>query len=409
MEKNKKGAKSICLPFSDKSNYKSIFFDNEKLRTFINNLYNLHPELFPKDFERGFIFRGSTECSKKQNSFQMRRIELKASEEVYQIRPSFMMPYMVAYTNDIEKAVYLMRFDIPFYALTYVFGHNDMFWYRIHNSFGRNPIVGTTVKSPEKLPVHTLADEKHTWLKKTKVFIATIVGKGCILGAEVVKSASEIDLTEGYSIFKEEAQNLKPDYEPTTFNTDGWGGTKKALKSLFPDTTLIQCFLHSFIKIRDRCKSAKDVLSIIREKVWDLYHAETTAQFSQRLRHLKKWAQDNVPVEAAKEKLLELCDKGNLFKIAYKFKGCHRTSNALDRLMNYQDRILYGMKYFHRTIESAKLYSRAMALLWNFHPYSSRLKYKGNRISPFADLNGFIYHENWLHNMLVASSLGGFR
>ncbi|MCP5493246.1 MAG: hypothetical protein H7A23_16785 [Leptospiraceae bacterium] len=77
--------------------------------------------------------------------------------------------------------------------------------------------------------------------------------------------------------------------------------------------------------------------------------------------------------------------------------------------MNYQDRILYGMKYFHRTIESAKLYSRAMALLWNFHPYSSRLKYKGNRISPFADLNGFIYHENWLHNMLVASSLGGFR
>ncbi|MCP5494852.1 MAG: hypothetical protein H7A23_09875 [Leptospiraceae bacterium] len=98
---------------------------------------------------------------------------------------------------------------------------------------------------------------------------------------------SEIDLTEGYSIFKEEAQNLKPDYEPTTFNTDGWGGTKKALKSLFPDTTLIQCFLHSFIKIRDRCKSAKDVLSIIREKVWDLYHAETTAQFSQRLRHLK--------------------------------------------------------------------------------------------------------------------------
>ncbi|MCP5492917.1 MAG: hypothetical protein H7A23_00030 [Leptospiraceae bacterium] len=103
MEKNKKGAKSICLPFSDKSNYKSIFFDNEKLRTFINNLYNLHPELFPKDFERGFIFRGSTECSKKQNSFQMRRIELKASEEVYQIRPSFMMPYMVAYRSMVQK------------------------------------------------------------------------------------------------------------------------------------------------------------------------------------------------------------------------------------------------------------------------------------------------------------------
>ncbi|MCB1190097.1 MAG: hypothetical protein H7A23_14450 [Leptospiraceae bacterium] len=307
MEKNKKGAKSICLPFFEKSNYESIFFDNEKLRTFMNNLYNLHPELFPSDFGKGFIFRGSTERSKKQDGFQTRRIELKASKDVYQIRPSFMMPYMVAYTNDIEKAVYLMRFDIPFYALTYVFGHNDMFWYRIYTSFGRNSIVGTTVKNPEKLPEHILADEKHTWIKKTKVFLATIVGKGCILGAKVVESASEIDLTKGYSVFKKESQNLKPDYEPTTINTDGWSGTKKALKSLFPKTNLIQCFLHSFIKIRDRCKSAKDVLSNIREKVWNLYHAETTTQFSQRLRHLKKWAKDNVPVEAAKEKLLALC------------------------------------------------------------------------------------------------------
>ena len=53
MEKNKKGAKSICLPFFDKSNYESIFFDNEKLRTFMNNLYKIHPELFPSDFGEG--------------------------------------------------------------------------------------------------------------------------------------------------------------------------------------------------------------------------------------------------------------------------------------------------------------------------------------------------------------------
>jgi len=32
-----------------------------------------------------------------------------------------------------------------------------------------------------------------------------------------------------------------------------------------------------------------------------------------------------------------------------------------------------------------------------------------SRVSPFHDLNGFQYHPNWLHNLLIASSLGGLR
>ena len=49
-----------------------------------------------------------------------------------------------------------------------------------------------------------------------------------------------------------------------------------------------------------------------------------------------------------------------------------------------------------------------MAMQWNFHPYCERLR-KGNaaRVSPFADLNGFVYHGNWLHKLLIASSMGG--
>jgi hypothetical protein len=30
-------------------------------------------------------------------------------------------------------------------------------------------------------------------------------------------------------------------------------------------------------------------------------------------------------------------------------------------------------------------------------------------VSPCADLNGFQYHPNWLHNLLIASSMGGLR
>jgi hypothetical protein len=31
------------------------------------------------------------------------------------------------------------------------------------------------------------------------------------------------------------------------------------------------------------------------------------------------------------------------------------------------------------------------------------------RRSPFADVNGFQYHGNWLHNFLIAASLGGHK
>ncbi|NJN54457.1 MAG: hypothetical protein HC804_06720, partial [Anaerolineae bacterium] len=59
------------------------------------------------------------------------------------------------------EGIVLRRFGVPFWALTYVIGHNDMDWYRIVGSLGRHDIVGITVKIPQKLPEHLLANEKH--------------------------------------------------------------------------------------------------------------------------------------------------------------------------------------------------------------------------------------------------------
>ena len=57
-------------------------------------------------------------------------------------------------------------------------------------------------------------------------------------------------------------------------------------------------------------------------------------------------------------------------------------------------------------IRSAEVHDRA--LQWNFHPYGARTRRDDpTRRSPFHDLNGFEYHPNWLHNLLIASSMGG--
>ena len=68
------------------------------------------------------------------------------------------------------------------------------------------------------------------------------------------------------------------------------------------------------------------------------------------------------------------------------------------------------MRSCHATTASARLAVRALARPWTFPPYGPRLRRdRPSRVSPFHDLNGFQYHPNWLHNLLIASSMGGLR
>ena len=57
-----------------------------------------------------------------------------------------------------------------------------MYWYRLETQLGRYPLVGSTIKEPEQLPEHLVADEKHTRLKGQKAYIATTCASECVLG-----------------------------------------------------------------------------------------------------------------------------------------------------------------------------------------------------------------------------------
>jgi hypothetical protein len=286
MESLNVARKTICLPFPSEEQYQEYMKDGKAFREFLNEMYEKHPELFPEQMAGGFVLQGFT-TSQKQEGFCMRRIKL-GNGEVYQVRPSFMMPYMIGKTDEVEKALFLRRWGVPFEALAYVFGHDAMYWYRAYTSLGRNSIVGTTIKDPDLLPDDVGADEKHSRLNGEKILITTTAAQECILGVGVAENAGTDALTEGYRDFKEEARNLNPDYEPETVNTDGWQPTQRAWMILFPGITLILCFLHAFLKIRDRCKRDGGLLRSVKEKVWNVYHAVTPAQFSQRIRRLRE-------------------------------------------------------------------------------------------------------------------------
>jgi hypothetical protein len=398
--------KSLCVPFESEEHYAACVADPESFRQHLTEVYGQHPELFPTRMREGFVLHDKRWSIKQQG--MLRRLELKATAAVFLVRPSFLMPSMVGRTEAVEKALYLRHWGVPFDALVYVFGRDAMDWYRAELALGRPPIVGSTVKQPENLPAHVLADEQHTWALGHEVSVATTVGGRCILGATVTDAASADALEAAYGELAQEAHELSPPSSPKTGCTDGWEGTQSAWRRLFPTVGILLCFLHSVLKIAERCGRDRARRTLVLDRVWAVYDSCTRAQFSQRLRRLRAWATAGLPEGALRQMVLTLCGKGPQFARAYRFPGAHRTSNALDRLMNHQDRRLDARRYLHGTPEAARLAMRAMALQWNFHPYGARMRRAApTRRSPFHDLNGFESHPNWLHNLRIASSMGG--
>ncbi len=402
------GNKTIVFEIKE-SDYTKALINKEYSKALIDMAISKHPELFPEGIqEHGYCLNGKTRPSEKCG-YSM--IKIKTGTENYQIRPSFLLPYGRGLIDEASNALLLIKYNVPLHVIATVLGKDDMYWYRLYLSIGKNSIVGTTIKKSEKLPEHILADEEHTKVMGKKRYVATTVGSGCILGAALTKTASEEDLTNAYRVFKEESQDIQPLYTPKTVNTDGWFGTQNSWKALFPSIVIIQCFLHAFIKIRDRAvKKVQDVFREVSEKVWDSYKATTKRSFSQRIRQLKNWAKNNVPECIMKEQLMDLCAKVHLWRKYYDSPMAHRTSNALDRLMKFMSRHIYNHQYFHGSTSAATMNMRAYALIYNFAPSCPHTIKKYNGIgSPAERINGFKYHENWLQNLLISASLGGFR
>lgn len=398
--------RTIVVPF-DQDKYPEMILNPDKFRDALDYFIKLYPELFPPEISLGYRMKDI--YHPKKLSIPIRRIEvLKVN---YTVRPCFAMPYLTGFVDDVEKALFLRKFDVPFWALSYVFGKDHMYWYRLEQSLGRNSIVGTTIKDPELLPEHLAADEKHTRIKGEKAYVATTVGDQCILGASVAEDAGNESLNKAYGVFKDEAQLLDHDYGPKSVNTDGWKSTINAWKALFPSVAIICCFLHVFLKIRDRCsKKYKDLFLQVADKFWNCYKATTKLSFSQQVRRLNEWSIKTGIPDVMLQPIKKLQENLSDYAKAYDLPGAHRTSNMVDRLMKRMDRHLFTTCYFHGSISSAERNIRGWVLIHNFAPSNPLTikKYDGLK-SPAERLNKFRYHDNWLKNLLLSASLGGYR
>jgi hypothetical protein len=396
---------TICLPI-DQEAYARVVGSPAAFRGWLDRASRDAPELFPAAFARGYRLKDARHSARL--GIRTRRIRLTATWQTFSVRPSFALPYMTGRTDVAEGPLFLRAFGVPFWALARVFGKGPMYWYRLELALGRNSIVGTTLRKAE-LPEHLLADEHHQPRDGVKNYIATTVGAGCCLGAALAQSAGVEDLQRAYGVFKQEARDVRTDYQPRTLNTDGWAATRQAWLALFPLVVVLRCFLHGWLAIRSRGKLAEGFETLC-EKVWNAYHAFCRRSFAQRLRRLWEWATEHLRAAWVLDQVKKLCGRAREYGRAYDHPGGHRTSNALDRVMRGMNRYFDDGQHLHGSEPAVEQHVRAWALLSNYRPWHPAVaRANGGWRSPAERANRHRYHDNWLHNLLVSASLGGFR
>jgi hypothetical protein len=396
---------TLCLPIA-KDDYQGLIGDPGRFRAWLDRCFHAWPELFPKAFSGGYRLKDVRTSTR--SGLRLRRVRLKATGESFSVRPSFLLPYMAGLTDDVQGPLFLRAFGVPFWALARVFGKGAMYWYRLEVSLGRNGIVGTTVRRVD-VPAHLLADEHHQTRDGTKNYIATTVGAGCCLGAALAETASAEDLTAAYGVFRREAENAQAGYQPETVSVDGWASTHQAWRALFPLVVLLRCFLHGWLNIRSRGKLA-GAFAELSGKVWEADHAPNRRAFGQRLRRLAEWARAQALSAWLLEQVEKLCGRSQEYGAAYAHPGGHRTSNMLDRVMRGMSRYFEDGQHLHGSTTACGLHVRAWALLHNFRPWGPEaVRDNDGWHSPAERLNAYRYHDDWLQNLQVSASLGGYR
>jgi hypothetical protein len=331
------GHKPICWPFASAGPYRADVDDPAQSRQYLGEMRSQYPALFPQDMDQGFPLHDSYVSSTQD--LLMRRITLPTTAAVCTLRPSCVMPDMIARTEEVEKALSLRQWGGPVDA--------------------------------------------------------------------VVEAADTVTLEPGYGECAKAAKALAPDDQARSVCTDGWEATRQAWRGLFPQMKVVLCFLHSILKSKTYCAGQWRHRGL--DRAWPVDQAATKRQFSQRLRRVAEWTLAHLSGAVA-QMGLKRCRRRSDCTPASDGPQAHRTSNAVDRLLDYQDRRLDARRDGHGTTDSARRAGRAMALQWNLHPYGARLRRdQPSRVSPLHDLNGLPYPSNWLPNLWIASSLGGLR
>jgi hypothetical protein len=414
-------AREIVIPVS-LEDYLVAVKDNDEFRRLLASCYELHPECFPPEFDSRFSFKDFKHSKKMNISIRRIRVGLGKDAHFWRVVPCDVMPYMVGRTQEVEKALFLRKSNVPYWGLEVVFGRSSNYFWRIERRMGMTSIAGCLAggqgsdeageETGGALPEDICCDEKHAKYLGTKAYVAVTAGGGCVLGAELTEGAGKDSLAQGYRVLKDEIAQAAPGHEIRSVNIDGYSSTVAAMRVVWGGALLITCILHLYIAMRDGCKRKyREQFEAVADAFWRCYEAETKRGFAQRWRAFVNLCAEST--EWLPERIIEKvkgADARKLpsYKAWYDRPEAHRVSVAVDRVMGSLDRKLFAMRHLRGHFANSRLLVRAWAHLHNFCPWNPHTaKGKGAKC-PAEHLTGSRYRKDWLENFRVAGSMSGW-
>ena len=411
--------REIVIPIGLKK-YREVVKNNDKFRRLLVSCHESHPECFPPEFDSNFSFKDFRHSKKMDIDIRRIRVGLGTDAHFWRVVPCDVMPYMVGRTEEVDKALFLRKFNVPYWGLEIVFGRSSNYFWRIERRMGMTSIAGSLAGREgsetggrSALPEDIACDEKHAKYLGEKAYIAVSAGGGCVLGAELTEGADKDSLVQGYGVLKDEIERVAPEHKIRSVNTDGYTATIAAVRDVWIEALLITCILHLYIAMRDGCKRKyREQFELVADAFWWCYEAETKRSFAQRWRaFVDRCAASD---EWLPERIMEKVKRADARKLAsykawYDRPEAHRVSTSVDRVMGSLDRKLFAMRHLRGHFVNSRLIVRAWAHLHNFcqwNPHTAKTK---GAQCPAENLTGFRYRDNWLENFRVAGSMGGQR
>ena len=305
-----------------------------------------HPARCPASISAGVV-RHATRWSLTQ-PVRRRRLARKATAGGFLGRPACLLPARVGQPEAVAKALALRHWGVPCAAWVSVCGRAALSWSRVAMAVGRPAIVGSPVTPPAPRPAHVLADEQHPGALRHEGSGATTGGgRGRRVGPGGAGPCAHLQPHAGVPRRRgRPAERLEaplPDERPSPGCPSRGPQERRALGA---------------------CSRAAP-------------------------------ARPGPGVAG-----LSRLDPG--------VPGAPRPSHALDRLRHPQDRRLDARRSRPGTPEAARLALRAIALPGHVPPSGARTRRADpTRRSPCHDRKACASHPHGLHNLLIASSMGG--
>jgi hypothetical protein len=341
------------------------------------------------------------------------RVQCTTCRAVFTVLPHFVLRYRQMPPEVARDALLATHGGLSL-ELCAVIGHiSPMALYRLICALGQQSLVGMLTRCGLPLPVYFLADEKHTYCLRDKVYLPTIVTGRVLWHLGYTTEASAAAFTQSYQVFQRAASQQEPSYRVKGVLTDGFDSTTKSLRTLFPGARLGFCLRHALLKLPKKLVAiASPVRQSLRTKFHTLLYqvrqrkSLRVVALGQRLRHFVDHVTATAGAANGERVRRWFHEKKPGWYVILADPQMPVTSTLLDQAHNALERKLFAMKGFHHPGGSQEAFLTGLAHLYNLVPYQRRAQHAGQ--CGVEVEGGKVPTRDWFLNLQILTS-GGFR